>query len=282
MPIDMDVLGAESSPAEVSWTSKDSLIYALGVGAGVAEPAFTTENTTGVAQQALPTMAVVLGAGAAELLARAGDFDRRGLVHGEERVDVHEPLPVEGTVCSSSQVTAIYDKGSGAVLEITTTATDRDTGQPLFSTVMPLFVRGAGGFGGERGPSGSRNRPPDRAPDEVVRDRTRDDQALLYRLSGDRNPLHSDHAVAARAGFDRPILHGLCTFGFAGRALVNAVCDGDASRVRMIEGRFSAPVFPGEALSTAIWRDGPGAAVFETSGGDGRVVVAGGRARVVP
>ena len=274
----MDVLGAETAPVEVSWTSKDSLLYALGVGAGVAELAFSTENTTGVTQQALPTMAVVLGTGAAELIGRAGDINRRGLVHGEERVEVRRPLPVAGSVSSSSQVTGIYDKGSGAVLEITTTATDTTTGEALFSTVMPLFLRGEGGFGGDRGPSGARNQAPDAEPDQVVRDRTGEDQALIYRLSGDRNPLHSDPAVAAKAGFDRPILHGLCTLGFAGRALIAALCDGDASRLRMIEARFSAPVLPGEALSTAVWRTADGSAVFETSGEDGRVVLAAGAA----
>ncbi len=164
------------------------------------------------------------------------------------------------------------------MLEITTTATDTTTGEALFSTVMPLFLRGEGGFGGDRGPSGARNQAPDAEPDQVVRDRTGEDQALIYRLSGDRNPLHSDPAVAAKAGFDRPILHGLCTLGFAGRALIAALCDGDASRLRMIEARFSAPVLPGEALSTAVWRTADGSAVFETSGEDGRVVLAAGAA----
>ena len=280
MPIDVNAVGGETEPVEVSWTSTDSLIYALGVGAGVDEPAFSTENTIDVAQQALPTMAVVLGRGSAELLGRAGDYNRRALVHGEERVEAHRPLPVEGTVLSSSKITGVYDKGSGAVVEITTVGVEPVDGTPLFTTVRPLFVRGEGGFGGDRGPSGRRNQPPESPPDAVVRDRTSRDQALVYRLSGDRNPLHSDPAVAARAGFDKPILHGLCTLGFAGRALVQALCDGDAARLRMVEGRFSSPVFPGEALETSVWKLDDGRATFQVAGEDGRVVLAAGGAMV--
>ena len=159
---------------------------------------------------------------------------------------------------------------------IETRSTDVATGEPLFDTTMSAFIRGEGGFGGDRGPSGPQNVPPDRAPDHSVTYQTRPDQALLYRLSGDRNPLHSDPKFAALAGFDRPILHGLCTYGFTGRALLHTLCDSDPSRFTAMDGRFSSPVLPGEALTVNMWVDG-GEAVFQTTGDDGRVVLDAGK-----
>jgi acyl dehydratase len=136
-----------------------------------------------------------------------------------------------------------------------------------------MFSRGGGGWGGDRGPSGPQNVPPERAPDEEISYRTRSDQALLYRLNGDRNPLHSDPSFAAMGGFDRPILHGLCTYGFTGRALLHGLCGGDPARFRSMDGRFSSPVLPGEKLTVRMWRTGDGEAVFQTQGEDGRVVL---------
>ena len=155
---------------------------------------------------------------------------------------------------------------------------DGETGEPRFSTRTGLFIRGEGGFGGERGPSGARNQPPSRDPDHVVSYATRADQALLYRLSGDRNPLHSDPAFAKRAGFDRPILHGLCTFGMAGRALLHTLCGSDPARFSSMEARFSRPIYPGDTLSVSMWVDGR-EAVFRTETQDGTVVLDGGRMR---
>jgi acyl dehydratase len=175
------------------------------------------------------------------------------------------------------RVAAIYDKGKAGVAVLETLAFDT-SGAPLFTNASTLFIRGAGGFDGDRGPSAPDNSPPDRAADHSVTYQTSVDQALVYRLSGDRNPLHSDPAFAARAGFDRPILHGLCTYGFSGRALVHTVCEGDASRFRHIEGRFVSPVFPGEALTVRIWGTGDGTAVFTTSVGD-RLVIDNGLVR---
>jgi len=157
-----------------------------------------------------------------------------------------------------------------------TRSTDVATGEPLFDTMMSAFIRGEGDFGGDRGPSGPQNVPPERAPDHSVTYSTRPDQALLYRLSGDRNPLHSDPKFAALAGFDRPILHGLCTFGFTGRALLHTLCDSDPSRFTSMDGRFSSPVFPGESLTVNMWVDGD-EAVFQTTGDDGRVVLDAGK-----
>ena len=162
--------------------------------------------------------------------------------------------------------------GKAAVVVTETVATDLADGQPLFTNVSSAFIRGEGGWGGDRGPSGPQNVPPERDPDHRVTYQTSPDQALTYRLSGDHNPLHSDPSFAAMGGFERPILHGLCTYGFTGRALLHTLCGGDASRFRHVEGRFASPVVPGDALTVTMWELGDGAGVFVTSVGDRAVI----------
>jgi len=281
MPIDPAAVGAKGEPVEHSWTSKDCLLYAIGVGAGAVDPldelAFTTENTGSVSQQVLPTMAVVLGTGGFGAMQSIGTFNPAMLVHGEQSIELHRPLPAEGRVSTVGEIIGIWDKGKGALVESRSVSTDLADGEPLFSSVSSAFIRGEGGWGGERGPSGPRNVAPDGEPDHAVTYATRKDQALLYRLSGDRNPLHSDPAFAAMGGFPRPILHGLCTYGFTGRALLHTLCAGDPGRFRSMEGRFSSPVFPGESLTVKVWVSEPGEAVFQTSGDDGRIVLDAGR-----
>ena len=273
MPINPDAVGSKGEPAERSWSSKDAILYALGVGAGLDELAFTTENTSDTPQRVLPTTAVVLGAGGFGAMATIGTFNPAMLVHGEQSIELFGEIPVEGRVSTVGEIVGIYDKGKGAVVVSESTSTDVATGEVLFKSRMSAFIRGEGGFGGDRGPSGGQNAAPDRDPDHVVTYQTRPDQALLYRLSGDRNPLHSDPAFAAMGGFDRPILHGLCTYGFTGRALLHAVCGGDPARFRRMDGRFSSPVFPGEALTVEMWDGGDGQFVYRTRGDDGRVVL---------
>lgn len=281
MPINPDAVGATGAPTRHSWTATDAILYALGVGAGAPDPldelAFTTENSNGIDQQVLPTMAVVLGVGGSAAMGSIGSFNPALLVHGEQAITLLRPIPVAGEVETTGEITAIYDKGKGAVVEITATSVDTAAGTPLFTNVMSVFLRGEGGFGGERGPSGPRHEAPDRAPDHTVTYPTRTDQALLYRLSGDRNPLHSDPTFAALGGFDRPILHGLCTYGFTGRALLHTLCGSDPARFTSMEGRFSSPVLPGEDLTVSMWATGDGEAVFRTAGGDGRTVIDAGR-----
>jgi acyl dehydratase len=281
MPLNPDAVGTETEPSEATWSSKDSLLYALGVGAGATDPTgaeleFTTENSEGIEQRALPTMPVVINArqvkGPSPFEA-IGTFDWAMLVHGEQSVTLHQPLPAEGKAMMKGRVAAMYDKGKAAVVVLENEATD-EAGAPLFSTTMSAFIRGEGGWGGDRGPSGPRNVAPEREPDRVVSYDTRTDLALIYRLSGDRNPLHSDPSFAKLAGFDTPILHGLCTYGFTGRALLHGLCGSDPARFKHMEGRFSTPVFPGERLDVCMWVDG-NEAVFQTRVGDNVVIDAG-------
>lgn len=279
MPLNPDAVGSKSEPGTKTWDSKDCLIYALGVGCGTDDLAFVTENSEGVQQQALPTMGVVLGVAGPGAYEKVGEINRTMLVHGEQAIELHQQIPVAGSVSSVTEVIGVYDKGSGAVIATRTESKDCETGAPMWTTHSSAFIRGAGGFGGDRGPSGKRNEAPDRAPDHVITYRSRDDQALIYRLSGDRNPLHSDPKFAAAAGFERPILHGLCTYGFTGRALLSALCGNDPTRFVSMEARFSSPVFPGDELNVKIWETRPGEAVFQTLRNGETVVIDAGAAR---
>ena len=275
MPIDPNAVGATGDPVKRSWNSKDGLLYAVGVGAGLDDLAFTTENTKDTPQRILPTMAVILGGGGAPF-GKAGTFNPAMLVHGEQAIELYDEIPPEGEIESTGVISAIWDKGKGAVIEMTSESTLLATGKPLLKTVMSAYIRGEGGFGGERGPSASFE-VPTRTPDHEISYETRPDQALLYRLSGDRNPLHSDPSFAKMGGFDRPILHGLCTYGFTGRALLSALCDNDPSRFKSMYGRFSKPVLPGETLTISMWVDGNDC-TFVTKNQDGVVVLDCGRA----
>ncbi len=277
MPIDPSAATGEWGEwTERSWTSKDALIYALGVGAGAVSPdeelEFTTENSRGVDQQVLPTFGVIIGTAGGGGRRGMGTFNPAMLVDAGRRLELSAPIPVEGSVRSRGRLVAVYDKGSGALLVSESESVDAETGEPLVRLTSNAFIRGEGGFGGERGPSGSENDPPERDPDHEVTYETRTDQALHYRLSGDRNPLHSDPEFAKAAGFPRPILHGLCTYGFTGRALLHSLCGSDPARFRSMEGRFSKPVFPGESLTVKMWVDGD-RAVFRTESSSGQVVI---------
>jgi acyl dehydratase len=282
MPLNHDLIGVESEPVEKSWTGKDTLLYAVGVGAGLDDPtqelAFTTENSAGVEQRVLPTYAVLVAQG--RQAGKLGDFDPAMLVHAEQAFDLHRPLPPAGTARVTSKVTGIYDKGSGALVVSESVAVDPASGEPLVTARSSVFIRGEGGFGGSRGPA-SEWKAPERAPDHEVTYRTRPEQALIYRLSGDRNPLHSDPAFAARAGFPRPILHGLCTYGVTGRALLHAAAGSDPARFHGMSARFSAPVFPGDSLTVSMWVEGE-TVLFRTAKDDGTIVIDRGTARVTP
>jgi len=203
-------------------------------------------------------------------MSNIGSFNPAMLVHGQQAVTLHRPIPPEGTARLVSRLTDMFDKGKAAVV-VTVNDVEMD-GAPLYSMRMSAFIRGEGGWGGDRGPSGPQNEPPDRQPDHTVTYQTSPDQAFLYRLNGDRNPLHTDPSFAAAGGFDKPILHGLCSYGFTGRGLLHLLCDSDPANFHHIEGRFASPVLPGEALTIKAWETAPGEAVFTTSVGD-RVVI---------
>src|ERR1700751_862958 len=275
MGLDHTLVGVPSEPQERSWDSKDALLYAVGVGAGPGDPRqeleFTRENCEGIEQKVLPTFGVLIAQ--ARPGRTLGDFDRALLVHAQQAFELHRPLPVEGTVRITAPVTGIYDKGSGALVVTENAAVDAATGEPLVTSRSSAFIRGEGGFGGERGTDAPWERP-DREPDPRVVQATRPEQALIYRLSGDRNPLHVDPKFAARGGFSQPILHGLCTYGVTGRALLHALCGSDPARFRSMSGRFSHPVLPGESLTVSIWRQRGGAtAAFPRTREDGVVVI---------
>jgi acyl dehydratase len=272
--VDPSAVGTRIGPVRMAWTSKDCLLYALGIGAGTGELAFTTENTTGVDQLVFPTYAAVLATLGPEIFAAAGRFELADMVHGEQGIELHRPLPPDGAVDVMVELTGIWDKGSGAVI------TSRVEGGDLFTATSAVFVRGQGGWGGDRGPS-AKVAPPARPADHVWSFDTWDGLNLVYRLSGDRNPLHSDPTFARAAGFDRPILHGLCTYGITGRGLLHTLCGSDPSRLVSMSGRFSRPAFPGDTLTVSMWVEGE-SAVFVTERAPGEPVIDQGVCRFRP
>jgi acyl dehydratase len=280
MAIDPTAKGATVEPHLVKWTDRDTMLYALGVGAGTNDLAFTTENSHGIEPQVLPTYGVI-ACPAFGAIGKIGSFNFGMLLHGSQGVRLFAPLPPAGQLSVVSEVADLQDKGEGknAVVVLKATGTNPQTGQIVTETVTTLVIRGAGGFGGEPGRRPQPPQVPDREPDVKIALPTREDQALIYRLSGDRNPLHSDPWFAREmAGFPKPILHGLCTYGVAGRVLVSELGGGDASKITSITARFTAPVFPGDTLTTSVWRIGPGLAVYRTEasnpdGSDPRLVL---------
>jgi acyl dehydratase len=220
----------------------------------------------------LPTFAVVPSFKAlVDIVGKLG-ANPMMILHGEQKVICHRPIPPSGAFSTVAEVTGIYDKGKGALV-VTEARTSDESGEPVFDNVFSIFVRGAGGFGGERGPEALAADPPDRDPDFSHSEQTSPQQAALYRLSGDLNPLHIAPPMAKMAGFDRPILHGLCTYGHAGRAVLRHACDGDPARLRSLAARFSGVVFPGDTLITEGWNIDPGTYVVRVKTQDDKVVL---------
>lgn len=275
------LVGKELGTGTYSWTSDQTLLYAVGVGAGLSAPLeeleFTTENTRGVPQQVIPSFMSRMAIGGTWLKdlgfpARPWDGFPEGLLHGDQGITVARPIPPSGTVNLSQRMIGVFDKGSGALCLSETRATLADTGEYLGASRSGMFVRGQGGFGGPRGPADEQPwERPDRAPDLTVSLPVPIGQSLIYRLSGDRNPHATDPAVARDDGFDRPIFFGLGTYGFACRALLKGLCEGDVARFGGMYGRFSKEVYPGDTLHTRVWHT-DGGAIFQTAVGE-RVVI---------
>lgn len=266
MALDYDMLmGLPGWTVRQTYTARDTMLYALGVGCGSNPDELAYVYEDGL--QALPTMAAVLAYPGFWYKEPRYRLDWRKVLHGEQWVRMHRPLPVAATLRGEMRIEEILDKGAekGAVLYWTRELFDDASGEVIATVRGSAFLRGDGGFGGTPD-GGAKPRPvPDRPADAVVEIGTRPEQALIYRLSGDYNPLHVDPVVARAGGFDRPILHGLCTYGVAGRAIVRERCGGQASKLRQIDARFSAPVYPGETLRVEIWDAAPGAGAFRCS-----------------
>lgn len=259
MPIDYDLLmSLKSEGDEFTYTDRETMLYALGVGMGrdpmdEAELKYVYETPD---MRTVPTMATVISWGQ-RTLAKA-DLNWLMIVHGEQRLELHKPLPAAATIVANGRVTGAVDKGAdkGALVISETEIFDKATGDHLCTLGSTIFARGDGGFGGPSDGAPPVHQVPTRAPDMSCELETRPDQALLYRLSGDRNPLHADPAFAKAAGFPRPILHGLCTYGTACRAVLKTACEYDHTKIKGFDVRFSAPVFPGETIITDMWKDG--------------------------
>lgn len=259
MPVSHDkIMAMTTTPVESTYTDREVMLYALGVGFGrdpmnEAELPFVYEKNL----RTVPTMAAVMAQGSGSLLGSSG-LNFVMLVHGEQRLTLDRPLPPAATIVSQGRVAGFFDKGKdkGAILLTETEIRLKDTKERLCTLGSTLFFRGDGGFGGPAGSGPAPHPIPERKPDAVLALETRIDQALLYRLCGDRNPLHSDPDFARAAGFPRPILHGLCSYGTACRAVLQEICGFDHSRVRGFDVRFSSPVFPGETIVTEMWKDG--------------------------
>jgi len=259
-----DILDQGTKPKTFSYGDKDVMLYALGVGIGQdpmdeTELAFVYEKGLKV----VPTAATVLAYGRGEPLPtpeghRPSQPNYLMLVHGEQKVELHRPLPISATFTAESRTIGAFDKGKdkGAVLVSETIWRD-EKGEKVATLTGSSFCRADGGFGGPSEGAPEPHPTPKRAPDKSVDITTREDQALLYRLNGDRNPLHSDPESAKRSGFPRPILHGLCTYGITCRAVLQEVVDWDADRIQSHEARFSSPVFPGDTITVDLWIDGP-------------------------
>ena len=259
MPIDPSkALGASLGEGEYSWTQDDVILYHLGLNAGVnATDAQELEYTYEKNLKVLPSFGVIPVFGA---LANLGgvegmDFNFAMLLHGEQDITLHQPIPTAATVVNSGKVAELWDKGKACLAVLEAETREKESGDLLFTNRFSLFLRGEGGFGGEPGPKAG-NAAPDRAPDGVVESPSLPQQALIYRLSGDKNPLHADPEFAKMGGFDTPIIHGLCSYGVVCKAVVDDALGGDVSKVARYQARFAGVGFPGETYVTEYWNEG--------------------------
>jgi acyl dehydratase len=284
MPINFEkLIRAEIPEVEQTLTKRDTMLYALGVGLG-ADPCdpgqlkFVYEKNL----QALPTMAIILGYPGPWYVRVDAGITRTHVVHGEQGFTIHRPLPVEGTIAGRTTITGVIDKGKdkGAIVLLETKVRDKTSGELICTLTSTGFCRADGGFGGPSGPVKAPHPLPDLPPQLTCDLPILPQAALIYRLSGDYNPLHADPDFARKAGFTKPILHGRCTFSVAGHAILKTCCGYDPARLRSMEGRFSSPVYPGETIRTEIWQDGAVVSFRSTVPARGVTVINNGRAEI--
>ena len=252
MALNPESVGSTTEVYEHSYTWKDTVLYALGCGATPDELDYLFEKN---GPKVLPTYAVVPSFPACMTLMNSVGGDYKGVVHGAQKITVHQPFASEGTLRTVGKVAGIYDLKRFASAVITSETHD-ESGTLIAETEWNIIFRFDGGFGGEPPPKRKRFPVPDRPADFTVEEVIPESQALLYRLSGDENPLHADPELATSVGFKAPILHGLCTYGYMGRALIREVCEGDGDRLVTLSGQFRKPVWPGETLVTEGWNEG--------------------------
>jgi acyl dehydratase len=267
-----DIVGMDLAPTTFSYENRDVILYALGVGA--KELPFIYEGQL----KTLPSFAVIPAFPALAGMSAAVEVNLVMILHGEQGFRIQKEIPTSGELTTNAKITGVYDKGKGALVTIDSETKDSG-GETVFTNTSGIFIRGAGGFGGERGPEAG-NVAPERAPDKSVDMPTLDIQAAIYRLSGDRNPLHIDPGFASMAGYDRPILHGLCSFGHAARAVLQEYCDNDTSKFVAFGCRFSGVVYPGDTITTDMWDEGNGKVLVQSRTQDGRVVISNAAAEV--
>jgi acyl dehydratase len=278
MAINLDIIGQKTEPVAFTYDEDTVILYALGIGAGVDELDFVYEKNLKV----FPTFAVIPFISEFMSTAKQANLNMYKVLHGEQKIILHQPVPPKGTVYTASTCDSIYDKGDkGAILNVTIETRDAQ-GELLFENKSVIVDRSAGNFGGDRGPKAEPINPPkEKKPDFRAEYTTSRDQAALYRLSGDKNPLHIDPEFAQKGGFDRPILHGLCSFGFAGRAIVHNLCGNDPARLKSFGVRFMNVVYPGEELITEGWKtEQEGRYIIRTTNREGRVILGNAEAEI--
>ncbi len=264
MKLDISVVGREFKAVKHPYLWRDVVIYHLGIGAGADELAYVFEGFKG-GLRVLPSFAMVAAMEAAAGVLAYAKVDFVRVLHGEQTIRMHAPIPNRGVFMTTPKVVSIRDKGKHAILDVETVTVD-GAGAPLFDTLVSLVCRGQGGCGQAQADEPPLHAPPaEQPPDYEHFHQTDPDQAVLYRLSGDLNPLHVNPVLAQAAGYERPILHGLCVYGLALKALIGEFCDGDVSRVREYKARFSRPVYPGDGIHVKAWRLGDGYFALEAS-----------------
>lgn len=277
--MNLDAVGSRSEPYEVMWTADEAALYAVAVGAGHDDPAselhLTAGDAGGLAQQVVPTFCLWPSQQGVTRRLSIGTFERSALVHAEQSLSMPGPLAPSGRGVATARLEGIHDKRSGALVRIAIDVVDPGSGALLWTSRLGYFVRGAGGFGGEP-VAAAPWAAADRSVDMTLQAATWPGQALMYRLTGDRNPLHCDPEYARRAGFSRPILHGLCTYGLVARTLLENLAGGDQGSFRAMDARFSNPVYPGDPVTIEVWHESDGHS-FRASGPDGDLLLDRGR-----